>query len=364
MKSSILRNAASLVSRVSRLRRAVLTAIAIARGRETGEIADLKGDLLLARLTGEGRGGSKVTSQSSFHGSKLQSLQSTRVTTTNSSRGGGKGERGREEEGAEGEGEMDGVGEEALSYICGLVFNAVCEAVARSHCQMYAGLRAGLGGGDRKGRESGGADSPSVDQMSRSCVDLSGQKTVRFRDPQTVDNPRAVLADMSLKFYSHSSIPPLRLEARIQLSIPRIHMEPRLSDIHIQFVQVTSALLSVLRNLSWWAGPGTGREFHVMWDASGAVDHMHTEILQSCRCEATLRLIFSCPPSIFPFPHLSLSSPSLSSLSLPPPPPLSPFPLLSLPFPSSLSLPPPLSPFPLLSLPSPSSLSPSFPFSS
>ena len=207
MKSSILRNAASLVSRVSRLRRAVLTAIAIARGQETGEIADLKGELLLARLTGEGGGGSKVTSQSSFHGSKLQSLQSTRVTTTNSSRGGGKGERGREEEeeeGAEGEGEMDGFGEEALSYICGLVFNAVCEAVARSHCQMYAGLRAGPGGGDRKGRESGGADSPSVDQMSRSCVDLSGQKTVRFRDPQTVDNPRAVLADMSLKFSSHS----------------------------------------------------------------------------------------------------------------------------------------------------------------
>ena len=347
MKSSILRNTSSLVSRVSRLRRAVLTVIAIARGRETGEIADLKGDLLLARLTGKGGGGSKLTSQSSFHGSKLQSLQSTRVTTTNSSRGGWKGERGREEEeeeGAEGEGEMDGVGEEALSYICGLVFNAVCEAVARSHCQMYAGLRAGPGGGDRKGRESGGADSPqSVDQMSRSCVDLSGQKTVRFRDPQTVDNPRAVLADMSLKFYSHSSIPPLRLEARIQLSIPRIHMEPQLSDIHMRFVQVTSAFLSVLRNLSWWAGPGAGREFHVMWDASGAVDHMHTEILQSCRCEATLRLIFSCPPSIFPFPHLSLSPP---------------------PSPSSLSLSPPLSPFPLLSLPSPSSLSPSFPLSS
>lgn len=286
MKSSIVKNATSLLKQAANIRRAVLAAIAIVGGDEDVVMADLKGNLLLAGLC-KGRESSKEESQGSFRHSSKQSAPSTRVTPLGSSRGGEKEE-----------GEMGEAGEGVLSSVCGLVFNAVCEVIARSHSEMSAGLRglAAQGNGGEKSTDV------MVDKLSRSFVDLSGQKTVRFQDEQQVDNPRAVLADFSRRFHSQTSIPPLRLEAHIQLSIPRIHMEPRLSDIHLHLVQMTSVLLSVLRNLRWWAGPGAGREFHVIWDASGAVDYMHSEILE--RFKGRTR-----PPSHPPSPSSLLTLP-------------------------------------------------------
>ena len=301
-------------------------------------MASLKSNLLLAGVSKEESCSKGESSSSRRHVSKQQSMQSMCMTTTSSSHGGGRrGEGGRGEEGEDGEEdvrtrEVGEAGEDTLSHVCGLVFNAVCKMIARSHSQMSAGL-----GGAEEGRQE---TSPEVvvGRLSRSFVDLTGQKTVRFQYSQTVDNPRAVFADFAHRF---DSVPPLKLEAQIQLSVPRIHMEPRLSDIHVHLAQVTSVLLSVLHKLSWWAGPGAGREFHVIWDASGAVDHMHNEILERFRS-----INKKSPPLHSPI-LLSLYSPFIPS----PTPPLSFLHPVSFPLPFPFTPPPlppltiPLSPF-------------------
>ena len=263
----------------------MLATIAIAGGHE---MADLKSNLLLAGLNKYG-GQEGSQNSAALHVTKQHSIQSTCITTTSSSHGGRRVEEGRsegvrgeedEEDEELGRTKVDEAGEEALSYVCGLVFNAVCEAIARSHSQFSMGLAAGMGDEERSFEEA-------VTKLSRSFVDLSGQRTVRFQGSQTVDNPRAVLAEFVRKSRS-CSVPSLRLKGQIRLSIPRTHMEPLLSDMHTQLIQITSVLLSVLRNLSWWAGPGCGREFHVMWDASGAVDQMYVEILERFKGEPSI----------------------------------------------------------------------------
>ena len=285
MKSLVVKRASEVREKVAAVQRATLACIEIARGgggegEGEGRVADLRSGLLLAGVERkkEGKG-----FQSSGSRTSKQSSHSTRVHTTTASSHGGwarreGGWRVREEVG---EG-----GKATLSYICGLVFNAVTEMVARSHCQLSAGLR-GEGGRER--------DLPAetvTGKLSRSFLDLTGQRTIRFQDSQTVDNPRAVLTEFSRKYLSESSVAPLRLEARIKLSVPRLLMEPRLSDVHSFLFQLTSVTLALLDDLCWWAGPGAGREFLVMWDASGAVEHMHSEILERFR-----GLSPSLPPS-------------------------------------------------------------------
>ena len=273
MKSSVVRRLSQVRDSVAKIQRAVLVCIEIARGGEgEGEegLAGLRSNLVMAGVEREqGKTDGRKTGPQV---SKPQSFQSTRVNTTatSSHRGWSKREGGgwRVTEDV-GEG-----GEATLSYVCGLVFNAVTEAVARSLYQLSTGLNRGRGRNEET--------SQNIGQLSRSFVDLSGQRTVRFQDSQTVDSPRAVLAH-----FSHSETPPplLQLEARVLLSVPRIHMDPRLSDLHALFYQLTSLLLSILNNLCWWAGPGAGREFLVMWDASGTVELIHSQILENFRGE-------------------------------------------------------------------------------
>ena len=281
MKSSVMKRQRQIRDEVADIQRAVLACIEIARGEEREEeegLAGLRSDLVLAGVdrdrekTGSDRSGQKTSKHQSSHSSKGN------TTTATSSHGGW----GRREGGGGwrvtrdvGEG-----GEATLSYICGLVFNAVTETVARSLFQLSSGLRRGEGGGEREKEES--VQNRVIGKLSRSFVDLSGQRTVRFQDSQTVNNPRSVLEELSHSTGSHS-VPQLQLEARILLSVPRILMEPRLSEIHALFYQLTSVLLSLLNELSWWAGPGAGREFLVMWDASGAVEVVHSEIFDKFR---------------------------------------------------------------------------------
>ena len=265
MKSSAAERSSAVVEKVGQIRRAVLACVELASGREKEEKEDdmvgLKSDLVLAGVERRER---EVSVQESMK-------STTQGTTTTNSGGGWK--RGDGERWTVTQEEVGERGEVLLSHVCGLVFDAVTEMVARSHCQLSCGLR--------RGAERDAVPEPVTAKLSRSFVDLTGQRMVRFQDSQTVNNPRALLADMS---HSEYSIPPLQLEAQIRLSVPRFHMEPRLSNIHASFFQLTSVILSLLRRLCWWAGPGAGREFLVMWDASGAVDLIHSEILDRFRC--------------------------------------------------------------------------------
>ena len=282
MKSSVVRRMSEVRGAVAGIQRAVLACIEIARGGEReGEegFAGLRSNLVLA---GVERDPGKTDKQKTGPNVSKQSSQSTRANTTTASSQGGwrERERGWRVTGDVGEG-----GEATLSYVCGLIFNAVTKMVARSLYQLSTGLRRKRDEGD--GGEEESSKSRVIGQLSRSFVDLSGQRTVRFQDSQTVDNPRAVLAEFSHRSRSKFSetIPQLQLEARVLLSVPRLLMEPRLPDIHSLFYQLTSLLLSLLNELCWWAGPGAGREFLVMWDASGAVALIHSEIFERFRGE-------------------------------------------------------------------------------
>ena len=273
MKSCVMKRFSEVRSQVAGIKRAVLGCVVIANDKDElkeggeREMVNLRSNLVLAGVERDIISQGKPQRSTGHVSSK--SIHSTRVTTTctSSSHGGRKEER--DEVGEVGDG-----GEDTLSYVCGLVFNSVSEMIARSYSQLSGGLRGGVEERDQRFKDV------VVGTLSRSFVDLTGQKTLRFQDSQTVNNPRALLADFASRSYS---IPPLRLQAEVQLSIPRTQMDPRLSDIHVHLMQLTSILISVLHNLSWWAGPGAGRQFQVIWDASGAIDHMHSEILERFR---------------------------------------------------------------------------------
>ena len=185
--------------------------------------------------------------------------------------------------------EMDKVAEDSLCYFCGLVFNAVCGMVARSHTQLCGALCSSCSvgrGGLWQGSGVGSGSRLSGTEVTKSYVNLGKLKTVRFQNTTealVLDNPRDVVTNPNLR--SRFSIPHLRLKVRIQFSIPRIHMEPLLSDIYKDVSELTSDLLSVLHKLVWWAGPSRGRSFYSMWDASGAVEYMYEEILQTFKCK-------------------------------------------------------------------------------
>ena len=337
MKTSLASASSNLLHQVATIKRAIMAVVAIASEGGEGRTRLEEG---LSPLTwsqaGGGHSKGEESRQSTVVGSKPQSVSvhSTRApTTAGSSQEGGR--RGGGEEWGEGcvVGEA---GEEVLGHVSGLVFSAVCEMVSRSHCQLCRGL---WGEGEQGQAGGGGEESASLrgaGDMSRSFVDLSEQRTLSLLSMRPVDNPRAILEDFSQRFRSHSSIPRVQLEAKIQFSVPRIHMEPRLSDIHSEVAQVTSVLLSILHKLSWWAGPDTGRTFYSVYDASGAADHMQGQVLEAFRgggnCmthPATTSP--SLPPPSSLLPSLSSFSSFLLSLLFLPPPLLHPLP------PSSLS---------------------------
>lgn len=308
-----------------------MATIAIAGGEGEGSTHLEEGLSPLTRSrVGEGRS-KQESRQSTVVGSKPQSVSvySGRVpTTAGSSQGIGEGGKGGGEEWEEEGGVVVGeAGEEMLSHVSGLVFNAVCEMISRSHCQLCAGLGREGGKEEVGGREKESFSLRGAGDMSRSFVDLGEQRTVSLQSMKPVDNPRAILEDFSQRFHSHSSIPRVRLEVKVQFSIPRIHMEPRLSDVHSEVAQVTSVLLSLLHKLFWWAGPDAGRTFYSVYDASGAADHMQDQVLGAFRGEkshGSLSSHFTLPPSLSPLstfhhpftPFFSSNffPPSLSSL--------------------------------------------------
>ena len=301
MKTSLASASSNLLHQVATIKRAIMAVVAIASEGGEGRTRLEEGLSPLTRSqAGGGHSKGEESRQSMVVGSKPQSVSvhSARApTTAGSSQEGGR--RGGGEEWGEGcvVGEA---GEEVLGHVSGLVFSAVCEMVSRSHCQLCRGL---WGEGEQGQVGGGGEESASLrgaGDMSRSFVDLSEQRTLSLLSMRPVDNPRAVLEDFSQRFRSHSSIPRVQLEAKIQFSIPRIHMEPRLSDIHSEVAQVTSVLLSVLHKLSWWAGPDAGRTFYSVYDASGAADHMQGQVLEAFRGGGSAQLTQTTSHSLPP----------------------------------------------------------------
>lgn len=67
----------------------------------------------------------------------------------------------------------------------------------------------------------------------------------------------------------------------IKFSIPRIMLEPSLDEVYSQLLDVSSALLEVLRHVKWWLGPSVGRNLYDMLELNGVVKSMQSGILQA-----------------------------------------------------------------------------------
>lgn len=74
----------------------------------------------------------------------------------------------------------------------------------------------------------------------------------------------------------------------IKFSIPRVVLEPSLDEVYSQLMDVSSALLDVLRHIKCWLGPSAGKNLYDMLELNGVVKSMQSGILQAVqgRCKA------------------------------------------------------------------------------
>lgn len=73
----------------------------------------------------------------------------------------------------------------------------------------------------------------------------------------------------------------LQLVVDIKFSIPRVVLEPSLDEVYSQLMDVSSALLDVLRHIKWWLGPSAGKNLYDMLELNGVVKSMQSGILQA-----------------------------------------------------------------------------------
>lgn len=74
----------------------------------------------------------------------------------------------------------------------------------------------------------------------------------------------------------------------IKFSIPRVVLEPSLDEVYAQLMDISSALLGVLRHVKWWLGPSAGKNLYDMLELNGVVKSMQSGILQAIQGECFL----------------------------------------------------------------------------
>lgn len=89
----------------------------------------------------------------------------------------------------------------------------------------------------------------------------------------------------------------LQLVVDIKFSIPRVVLEPSLDEVYSQLMDISSALLEVLRHIKWWLGPSAGKNLYDMLELNGVVKSMQSGILQAVQgqCVCTCATQYSSP---------------------------------------------------------------------
>lgn len=73
----------------------------------------------------------------------------------------------------------------------------------------------------------------------------------------------------------------LQLVVDIKFSIPRVVLEPSLDEVYSRLMDVSSAILDVLRHIKWWVGPNSGKNLYDILEVNGVVETMRSGILQA-----------------------------------------------------------------------------------
>ena len=58
-------------------------------------------------------------------------------------------------------------------------------------------------------------------------------------------------------------------------------LEPSLDEVYSQLMDMSSALLDVLKHIKWWLGPSAGKNLYDMLELNGVIKSMQSGILQA-----------------------------------------------------------------------------------
>lgn len=67
----------------------------------------------------------------------------------------------------------------------------------------------------------------------------------------------------------------------IKFSTPRVVLDPSLDEVYSQLMDISSALVGVLRHVKWWLGPSMGRNMYDMLELNGIIKSMQSGVLQA-----------------------------------------------------------------------------------
>lgn len=73
----------------------------------------------------------------------------------------------------------------------------------------------------------------------------------------------------------------LQLVVDIKFSTPRVVLEPSLDEVYSHLMDISSALVGVLRHVKWWVGPSVGRNLYDMLELNGVIKSLQSGVLQA-----------------------------------------------------------------------------------
>lgn len=185
-------------------------------------------------------------------------------------------------------------GEQVLSHFCELVFEAVSKLVLRSHDQLCSSLWSSTrpqqhdtGPGDGVGPGSCPLNKGKGKERERSG--MVERKMVSFQEPilqeTDAERPDTKSNTNSPPRPTRTVSSPLQLVVHVHFSTPRVELDPSLEEVHSYLAHISSTIVNVLHQITWWVGPNTGRSLFDVFEVNGAVESMQDNVLQPIRGE-------------------------------------------------------------------------------
>jgi len=182
-------------------------------------------------------------------------------------------------------------GEQVLSHFCELVFEAVSKLVLRSHDQLCSSLWSSR---RPEQHDTGPGDGvvPGSCSLNKDKGKRSGmveRKMVSFQEPilqeTDAEPPDTKSITNSPPHPSPTVSSPLQLVVHVHFSTPRVELDPSLEEVHSYLAHISSTIVNVLHQITWWVGPNTGRSLFYVFEVNGAVESMQDNVLQPIRGE-------------------------------------------------------------------------------
>ena len=179
-------------------------------------------------------------------------------------------------------GAVSETGEKVLSHFCELVFEAVGNLVQRSHSQLCSTLcdsSTVLVGQHATGPVDPG--SFSKEDKDKETEGSGESKIVSFQEPEIKEPPFYGPTKAVCPSPADPRPPSLQLVVHVHFLTPRIHLDPTLEEVHSHLAHVSSTMVNVLHQITWWVEPYTSRSLHNDFEEKGTVESIQTSILHA-----------------------------------------------------------------------------------